>query len=53
MKLRKPLRDARVKVVEVEGHPGVYDAVVEMRPWLQMEELTAALSLVARISRSR
>ena len=49
MKLRFPLRDARVEVVEVPGAPGSYNAVAHMRPWLQMEELTTALSLVARL----
>src|SRR5579859_5745532 len=49
MKLRYPLRDARVEVVEVAGAPGSYNAVAHMRPWLQMEELTTALSMVARL----
>lgn len=49
MKLRYPLRDARVEVVEVPGAPGSYNAVAHMRPWLQMEELTTALSMVARL----
>lgn len=44
-----PLREARVEVKEVPGQPGVYNAVVMMRPWLQMEELTASLRLVANI----
>jgi type VI secretion system protein ImpC len=49
MKLRYPLRDAKVEVVEVAGAPGSYNAVAHLRPWLQMEELTTALSLVARL----
>lgn len=44
-----PLREARVEVTEVPGSPGSYNAVAYLRPWLQMEELTASLRLVARI----
>lgn len=49
MKARFPLREARVKVQEVPGRPGSYNAVAWMRPWLQMEELTTSLRMVARI----
>ena len=44
-----PLREARVEVTQVPGSPGSYNAVAYLRPWLQMEELTASLRLVARI----
>ncbi|WP_106743532.1 type VI secretion system contractile sheath large subunit [Yoonia maritima] len=44
-----PLRDARVSVEEIPGKPGSYNAVAWMRPWLQMEELTTSLRMVARI----
>ena len=44
-----PLREARIEVTEVPGAPGSYNAVAYLRPWLQMEELTASLRLVARI----
>lgn len=44
-----PLRDARVNVQEIPGRPGTYNAVAWMRPWLQMEELTTSLRMVARI----
>lgn len=47
-----PLREARVEVKEVPGQPGVFNAVVMMRPWLQMEELTASLRLVANIPKA-
>jgi type VI secretion system protein ImpC len=49
LKARYPLREARVEVQEVAGQPGVYNAVAYLRPWLQMEELTASLRMVARI----
>jgi type VI secretion system protein ImpC len=49
MKARYPLREAKVEVKEIPGKPGSYHAVAFLRPWLQMEELTASLRLVARI----
>ena len=45
----KSLRDAKVTVQEIPGRPGSYNAVAWMRPWLQMEELTTSLRMVARI----
>lgn len=48
-KARYPLREARVEVREVPGAPGSYNAVAHLRPWLQMEELTTSLRMVARI----
>ncbi len=44
-----PLREARIEVSPVPGAPGSYNAVAYLRPWLQMEELSASLRLVARI----
>jgi len=52
MKAQYPLAEARVEVKEVPGQPGVYSAVAWMRPWLQMEELTASLRLVANIPKA-
>lgn len=49
MKARYPLREARVEVKEIPGKPGAYNAVAYMRPWLQMEELTTSMRMVARI----
>jgi type VI secretion system protein ImpC len=48
-----PLRDAKVEVSAVPGRPGSYQAIAWLRPWLQMEELTTSLRMVARIPRSR
>ena len=48
-KARYPLREAQVVVQEVPGAPGSYNAVAHMRPWLQMEELTASMRMVAKI----
>ncbi len=49
MRARYPLREAKVEVKEVPGNPGAYNAKVYMRPWLQVEQLTAALSMVTKI----
>jgi type VI secretion system protein ImpC len=49
MKARYPLAEAKVQVKEIPGKPGSYNAVAWLRPWLQFEELTASLRMVARI----
>jgi type VI secretion system protein ImpC len=48
-KARYPLREAKVQVREIPGKPGSYNAVAFLRPWLQLEELTTSLRMVARI----
>jgi type VI secretion system protein ImpC len=48
-KARYPLREAKIQVQEIPGQPGAYNAVAWLRPWLQLEELTTSLRLVARI----
>lgn len=48
-KARYPLREAQVQVREIPGAPGSYNAVAHLRPWLQMEELTASMRMVAKI----
>jgi type VI secretion system protein ImpC len=49
MKAKFPLAAAEIQVVEVPGSPGSYNAVAWLRPWLQLEELTASLRMVAKI----
>jgi type VI secretion system protein ImpC len=49
MRARFPLAEAKVQVKEIPGKPGSYNAVAWMRPWLQFEELTTSLRMVARI----
>ncbi len=49
MKAKYPLAEARVEVKEVPGQPGSYNAVAWLRPWLQMEELSASLRMVASV----
>lgn len=52
MKARFPLAEASIEVKEIPGQPGAYSAVAWMRPWLQMEELSASMRLVASIPKS-
>ena len=49
IRARYPLADAKVSVKEIPGQPGAYNAVAWLKPWLQMEELTSSLRLVAKI----
>ncbi len=48
-KARYPLAEAKVQVKPIPGAPGSYNAVAWLRPWLQLEELTTSLRMVARI----
>ncbi|OLQ72837.1 EvpB family type VI secretion protein [Photobacterium proteolyticum] len=48
-KAKYPLVEARVVVEEQAGRPGSYSAIAHLRPWLQMEELTTSLRMVANI----
>lgn len=49
MKARYPLAEARISVEEIPGAPGSYNAVALLRPWLQLEELTTSLRMVAKL----
>jgi len=49
MRAQYPLREAKIEVKPVPGTAGSYSAVAWLRPWLQMEELTTSLRMVARI----
>jgi len=48
-KAKFPLAEAKVQVKEVPGAPGSYEAVCWMRPWLQLEELSTSMRMVASI----
>jgi type VI secretion system protein ImpC len=52
LKAQKPLRDARIEVMEVPGKPGAYKAVAFLRPHFQLDELTVSLRLVADLPQS-
>ncbi|PSW16140.1 type VI secretion system contractile sheath large subunit [Photobacterium rosenbergii] len=46
---KTPLCESQIQVVEQPGRPGSYSAVAHLRPWLQMEELTTSVRMVAKI----
>jgi type VI secretion system protein ImpC len=47
VKSKRPLREARIDVVEVPGKPGAYRAVAFLRPHFQLDELSVSMRLVA------
>lgn len=49
IKSRYPLAEAAIQVREIPGAPGSYSAIAYLRPWLQFEELTTSMRMVARI----
>ncbi|APZ92327.1 type VI secretion protein, EvpB/ family [Fuerstiella marisgermanici] len=49
MKAKYPLAEADISVEEIPGAPGSYNAVALLRPWLQLEELTTSLRMVAKL----
>jgi type VI secretion system protein ImpC len=46
-KAERPLRDARIEVIEVPGNASALRAVAFLRPHFQLDELTVSLRLVA------
>jgi type VI secretion system protein ImpC len=52
IRAKYPLREAKVVVQEIPGQPGSYNAIAWMRPWLQFEELTTSMRMVARIPKT-
>ncbi len=49
IKAQRPLREARIDVVDVPGKPGAYRAVAFLRPHFQLDELSVSLRLVAEL----
>ncbi len=47
VKAQKPLKEARVDVMEIPGKPGCYRAVAFLRPHFQLDELSVSMRLVA------
>jgi type VI secretion system protein ImpC len=47
LKAQRPLKEARIEVVEVAGKPGAYRAVAFLRPHFQLDELSMSMRLVA------
>jgi type VI secretion system protein ImpC len=50
-KARYPLSDASIQVVEIPGQPGDYQAIAQIKPWVQLESLTTSMRLVTKIRR--
>ena len=46
---KTPLAASAVEVEAIPGRPGSYRAVAYLRPWLQLEELTTSIRMVANI----
>lgn len=53
VKAEKPLRAARVDVVEVPGQPGVYKAIIYAQPHHMLAKMTISLRLVAELPKPR
>src|SRR3954470_20449319 len=49
MKAQRPLKEARIDVMEIPGKPGAYRAVAFMRPHFQLDELSMSMRLVAEL----
>ncbi len=47
VKAKRPLREARIDVVDMPGKPGAYRAVAFLRPHFQLDELSVSMRLVA------
>ncbi len=47
VKAKRPLREARIDVVDIPGKPGAYRAVSFLRPHFQLDELSVSMRLVA------
>ena len=48
-KAKRPLREARVDVIEDKARPGCYQAIAFLRPHFQLDELGVSLRLVAEL----
>jgi type VI secretion system protein ImpC len=47
VKAKRPLKEARIDVMEIPGKPGAYRAVAFLRPHFQLDELSVSMRLVA------
>jgi type VI secretion system protein ImpC len=46
-KAKRPLKEARIDVIEDKARPGCYQAIAYLRPHFQLDELGVSLRLVA------
>jgi type VI secretion system protein ImpC len=49
LKAKKPLAEAKVKVVSIEGEPGAYKATFELRPHYLLKKVEISLNLVSTV----
>jgi type VI secretion system protein ImpC len=49
VKQEKPLAEASIKVKEIEGKPGYYEAFAYLRPHIQLEGVTVNLGVVQKL----
>ncbi len=52
VKAKRPLKEARIDVMEIPGKPGAYRAVAFLRPHFQLDELNVSMRLVAELPAS-
>ena len=52
-KAERPLREAQIIVEDVAGKPGVYKAVMHLRPHFQLDEIDVSLRLVAELPKPK
>ncbi|CQD41612.1 type VI secretion system contractile sheath large subunit [Yersinia mollaretii] len=52
IKASHPLREARIEVIDIPGHPGHYRAIAYLKPHFQLEGLSMSLRLVAELPAS-
>lgn len=49
LKARFPLADASITLEDDNDNPGHYHAIIHLKPWLLLEELSASLRLVTKL----
>jgi type VI secretion system ImpC/EvpB family protein len=47
---QKPLREARVQIVERPDQPGNYQSIIHLRPHYQLDQMVASVRLVAELA---
>ena len=53
VKARRPLRDAKIEVMEIPGKPGAYRAIAFLKPHFMLDELAISLRLVADLPQGK
>jgi type VI secretion system protein ImpD len=53
LKIKHPLREGKVTVVEDPGHPGKYKLEIRLRPHLQLDEISTNILLTTELNAAR